>query len=171
MLTGIVTGMAAWLALAGALAGLQRPSPLPDLVLSRLDGATIQLADQTGRPLVVNLWATWCPPCRREMPVLDEALQRHPGVQFVLINQGEDGAEVAAFLQEHGLASEPVLLDPHSQAMQQTGARVLPTTLFFDRQGRHVHTHTGELTRASLASTLQRHFGPAAAPDTAGNGP
>lgn len=171
MLTGIVTGMAAWLALAGALAGLQRPSPLPDLVLSRLDGATIQLADQTGRPLVVNLWATWCPPCRREMPVLDEALQRHPGVRFLLINQGEDGAEVAAFLQEHGLASEPVLLDPHSQAMQQTGARVLPTTLFFDRQGRHVHTHTGELTRASLASTLQRHFGPAAAPDTAGNGP
>jgi hypothetical protein len=89
----------------------------------------------------------------------------------VLVNQGEGRAEIDAFLQEQSLALEHVLLDPHSQTMRDTGARALPTTLFFSADGRLVDTHMGELTRASLASTLHRRFGVAAQAPPTGRSP
>lgn len=160
LLAGIVAGMLAWLALGGtALLLRQSAPPLPTVELSSLDGSPAQLEAYIGRPIVLNLWATWCPPCRREMPVLEDAQQRYPDVAFVLVNQGESQAEVQSFLQQQGLALQDVLLDPRSAVMRDTGSRALPTTLFFDANGRLVDTHMGELTRASLASTLRRRFG------------
>ena len=165
ILAGIAAGMLAWLAFSGALALLHRSAPpLPDITLATLDGTPTTLQAHAGGPIVLNLWATWCPPCRREMPVLEDAQQRYPGVAFVLVNQGEGRGEIDAFLQQQGLALDHVLLDLHSQAMRDTGARALPTTLFFDAEGRLVDTHMGELTRASLASTLRKRFGVAADP-------
>ncbi|NLB56888.1 MAG: TlpA family protein disulfide reductase [Gammaproteobacteria bacterium] len=172
VLAGIATGMLAWLAFTGSLALLQRSAPpLPELALATLDGSPATLHDHAGQPIVLNLWATWCPPCRREMPVLEDAQQRYPGVAFVLVNQGEGRAEIDAFLQEQSLALEHVLLDPNSQTMRDTGARALPTTLFFSADGRLVDTHMGELTRASLASTLHRRFGVAAQAPPTGRSP
>lgn len=159
ILAGIAAGMLAWLAFNGTLALLQRSAPpLPDVELAMLDGSPTTLQAHGGRPIVLNLWATWCPPCRREMPVLEDAQARYPGVAFVLVNQGEDRATVVDYLEREGLTLEHVLLDPHSRAMPATGARALPTTLFFDADGRLVDSHMGELTHASLADTLRRRF-------------
>lgn len=160
VLAGIAAGMLAWLALNGTLALLQRAAPpLPDVALTTLDGTPTRVADFGGRPVVINLWATWCPPCRREMPVLEDAQTRYPDVAFLLVNQGEDRDTIAAYLDRQGLALQHVLLDPPSRVMLDANARALPTTLFFAADGRLVDTHMGELTRASLADTLRRRFG------------
>ena len=163
LLAGIAAGMLAWAAFGGLLVMMQRAAPpLPAFELATLDGEPTTLAALSGRPMVLNLWATWCPPCRREMPVLQEAQRRFPDVVFVLANQGEDRGTIRDYLAAAGLELDHVLLDPHSRAMLETGTRGLPTTLFFDPEGRLVDTHMGELTRASLASTLGKRFGLAA---------
>src|SRR3546814_16366109 len=92
------------------------------------------------------------------MPVLEQAQGRYPGVAFVLVNQGEDRGTIHRYLDRAGLDLDHVLLDPHSQAMLETNTRGLPTTLFFNAEGRLVDTHMGELTRASPADPLRRRF-------------
>ncbi|GGJ95931.1 TlpA disulfide reductase family protein [Luteimonas terricola] len=160
LLAGIAAGMLAWLAFSGTLALLRNSAPpLPDFELATLDGTPTTLAAHAGQPVVLNMWATWCPPCRREMPVLEDAQGRYPGVAIVLVNQGEDRGAIRDYLDQQGLAFEHMLLDPHSRTMLDTNTRGLPTTLFFDADGRLVDTHMGELTRASLADTLRRRFG------------
>lgn len=159
---GAAAGLASWAVLAGMLVVMQRAAvQLPTAELSRLEGGRVRLADMTGRPMVVNLWATWCPPCRREMPVLAQAQAANAGVQFVFVNQGEGEHTVRGYLREGGLQLRNVVLDASSAVSQQTGARGLPTTLFFAADGRLVDVHMGELTRAGLAQKLQR-FGPEA---------
>lgn len=161
LFAGIAAGLLAWFALNGTLALLQRSVPsLPDIATRTLDGIPTTLDASAGRPIVLNLWATWCPPCRREMPVFEDAAQRYPGIDFVLLNQGEDAATIREFLDRQGLQlHQDILLDPHSQAMPATNARGLPTTLFFDANGRLVDSHMGELTRASLTDTLRKRLG------------
>ena len=160
VLAGIAAGTLAWAAAGGALWWMQQSAPpLPDIALTALDGSSAGLADYAGRPVVVNMWATWCPPCRREMPVLERAQGAYPDVSFVLVNQGEDAETIRHFLVEEGLDLRDILRDPHSRTMAETGARALPTTLYFDADGRLVDTHLGELTGASLADTLRRRFG------------
>src|SRR3546814_7473677 len=68
----------------------------------------------TGEPMVVNLWATWCPPCRREMPVLAKAQEERGDVTFVFVNQGESESEIRDYLRESHLQLSNVLLDPFS---------------------------------------------------------
>ena len=168
LLAGIAAGMLAWFALGATLALLQRSAPpLPDIAVVTLDGSHARLDASAGKPVVLNLWATWCPPCRREMPVFEDAVQAYPGVRFVLLNQGEDAATISDYLDREGLhLHAQVLLDLYSLAMPATNTRGLPTTLFFDADGHLVDTHMGELTRASLADTLRKRFGlrPATAP-------
>lgn len=161
LFAGIAAGLLAWFALNGTLALLQRSAPsLPDIAARTLDGTPTTLDASASRPIVLNLWATWCPPCRREMPVFEDAAQRYPGIDFVLLNQGEDAATIREFLDRQGLQlHQDILLDPHSQAMPATNTRGLPSTLFFDANGRLVDSHMGELTRASLTDTLRKRFG------------
>jgi len=160
VLTGIAAGLLAW-GLLGYLGDALRQAapPLPDLVLETREGELTHLRDHLGRPVVVNLWATWCPPCRREMPVFVHAQRAWPDVAFLLVNQGDERALVDDYLTRYQLPLRGVLLDPGSRTMQATGARVLPTTLFFDAEGYLVDTHVGELTRAGLAERLQRRLG------------
>ena len=160
VLAGMAAGMLAWGVFNGMLALLQRAAPqLSDVALATLDGASVRLDVYAGRPFVLNLWATWCPPCRREMPVFEDAQRRYPGVAFVLVNQGEDRDTIRSFLDRQGLDLRDVLRDAASRTMLDAGTRGLPTTLFFDAHGQLVDRHMGELTRASLADTLQRRFG------------
>ncbi|VVE90139.1 TlpA disulfide reductase family protein [Pandoraea bronchicola] len=156
MLCGFLAGVAIWAVAQAGLNVMQRTAPpLPSLVLSRADGQPVSLDAYRGRPVVMNLWASWCPPCRREMPVLAKAQADYPDVRFLMINQGESAHTVEAFVQSQGLRFDDLLLDPASLAMQAAGARGLPTTLFFDTNGRLVDTHLGELTAARLRDTLQ----------------
>ncbi|WP_422892214.1 prolipoprotein diacylglyceryl transferase family protein [Luteimonas dalianensis] len=167
VLAGIAAGLLAWAAAGGALWWMQQSAPpLPDIALTTLDGSPVGLDQYSDGPMVVNLWATWCPPCRREMPVLQRAQAAYPDVAFVLVNQGEDVDTISRFLLEEGLDLRDILRDPHSRTMAETGARALPTTLYFDTDGRLVDTHLGELTGASLADTLRRRFGALPQTDT-----
>jgi thiol-disulfide isomerase/thioredoxin len=159
VLAGVMVGVLAWAVAGGVLALLLRAAPpLPDLQLATLDGHPVALSNYTGRPIVLNLWASWCPPCRREMPVFEQAQTAFPDVTFVLINQGESAKQARAFLDSEGLNVTNVLLDPASEAMRTMQSRGLPTTLFFDTQGRQVDMHLGELTMPSLKDTISRHF-------------
>jgi thiol-disulfide isomerase/thioredoxin len=155
VLAGLLAGSLAWFGGTALLSGLQDRQALPRLDLARLDGTPVALASLSGRPLVVNLWASWCPPCRREMPVLDQAQRRYPGVDFVFVNQGESAREVEAYLKAEGLALGQVLLDRTNRLGHATGSPGLPTTLFFDARGRLVERRMGELSMASLAQGLE----------------
>lgn len=161
VLAGVAAGLLAWFAAGGVLALLQRSAPpLPALTLATLDERPVVLNSYAGRPVVLNLWASWCPPCRREMPVFEQAQAQYPGIAFVMVNQGESAQQARAFLESERLQLKDVLLDPASQTMQAVASRGLPTTLFFDEQGRLVDTHLGELTMASLKHTVSRRFAP-----------
>lgn len=156
VLLGLSAAAALWVVGGMALFALQRSSiPLPDAVLVDMQGQPAPLATFAGKPTVINLWASWCGPCRREMPVLAQAQQAHPQVQFVFANQGETPDEVAAYLSAEKMQLGNVLLDADSRVMQQTGARALPTTLFFGADGRLHDVHMGELSRASLEARLR----------------
>lgn len=138
---------------------MQHTGSLPSLQLNTLDHSeSVNLTEFRGQPIVLNLWATWCPPCRREMPVLEQAQADYPGVVFILVNQGEGGSTVTSFLETESLQFEHILLDPFSSVMREVGSQGLPTTLFFDAEGHLVDSHLGELTMPSLRSTLMRHF-------------
>lgn len=128
--------------------------PLPALSLVSASAQTIDLRSYQGQPLVINLWATWCPPCRREMPVLAQAQKERPDVRFVWINQGEDAQTVLRYLQTMQLPPDQVLLDRQQQASQHWRQRGLPSTYFYDGQGQLRSTRMGELSRASLAEHL-----------------
>src|SRR5690554_4830224 len=131
--------------------------PLPDLQLVGFDERPVSLSSYKGQPIVVNLWATWCPPCRREMPVLEEAQKTNTDVHFLFVNQGEDSAEVQHFLQQHNLNLDNVLMDLAGAVGHAVSSRALPTTLFYDENGMLVNSHLGELSPASLKHGL-RHF-------------
>lgn len=159
VLVGITAGLLTWFAAGGVLDLLQRSAPpLPALALATLDEQPVVLNSYTGRPVVLNLWASWCPPCRREMPVFEQAQAQYPDIAFVMVNQGESAQQARAFLESQGLQLKDVLLDPASQTMQAVASRGLPTTLFFDEHGRLVDTHLGELSMASLKNTVLRRF-------------
>ncbi|MDO4905020.1 MAG: TlpA disulfide reductase family protein [Lautropia sp.] len=131
---------------------------LPALQFSRLNGEPLELQRYAGKPLVLNLWATWCPHCVREMPVLAKAQQRHPEIGFVFLNQGEDADTIRRFLQRRRLHSDHVLLDPRGLASKHFGQRALPSTLFFSSDGRLVEIRIGALSEATLQQRLKRLF-------------
>lgn len=160
---GLATAAAVWFAAAGMSALVEEPpARLPALSLRTLDGGELALQQLAGRPVVLNLWATWCPPCIREMPTLQEAQRQRPDVQFVFVNQGETAQKVQAFLGARQLAIGNVLLDANGEVAAELGARALPTTVFFDAQGRLQAARVGELTPAMLSTRLAS-IAPAAA--------
>jgi len=144
------------LLLGGIATFLVSPSvaPLPPLTLNSLEGRSVSLADFAGKPTVINLWATWCPPCRREMPALQQAQTSNPDVNIVFVNQGEESRTIAAFLDRQGLVLSNVLVDPESRTGAALGHSALPTTLFFDANGRLAGTRIGELSQATLTQRL-----------------
>lgn len=128
---------------------------LPTIVLHDLQGQPVALESLRGQPVVINLWASWCGPCRREMPVLRDAQARYPDVRFVFANQGESAATVRAYLAAEGLALRHILLDPNLELGKNVGSGALPTTLFYDAQGQLQDRRMGELSDASLAQRLR----------------
>lgn len=142
-----------WLATLG-LSAQRETTPLPDLTLRNAAGEPVQLSHYRGKPLVVNLWATWCPPCRREMPALQAAQQANPEVVFLFVNQAESPWDVATFFARQGLHLDNVLFDGNGELAQQAGSAALPTTLFYRPDGRLLSSHLGELSNASLQHSL-----------------
>lgn len=156
----LLAGAMTWGLTAGPLMLLESQSrPLPDIPLATLAGEPTDLpslAKRDAQPMVVNLWATWCPPCRREMPVFEQAQQEENDITFVFVNQGEDVALVNRFLDHESLTLDNVLLDARNALGDATGAMAMPTTLYYNAEGRLVDTHFGELSRATLQRGLNR---------------
>ena len=150
------TGMLVW---SSGLwfTGVREAATMPETALSTLEGGhpvDLRMA-AAGRPIVVNLWASWCGPCRQEMPTLAEAQQRERTVGFVFVNQGEAAPVIRAYLASLGLPLREVLLDPGSQLGPAVGSQGLPTTLFYDAKGSLVDAHLGVLNPAALETRLQ----------------
>lgn len=130
--------------------------PFPEgITLTNLDGRPVSLDALRERPFVVNLWASWCGPCRREMPMLVEVASTTPGVSILLINQGEDRRLIQRFLEEERLPAENVLSDHGASLMRMTGGSGLPTTLFVRADGRIEEAHMGEVSRAALLQGIE----------------
>ncbi|WP_304524878.1 TlpA disulfide reductase family protein [Halomonas sp. I5-271120] len=146
-----------WLALVGwnplgSSATLQR---LPELTLENLDGEPIALESLSGQPVLINLWATWCPPCLREMPLLAEVASRDD-ITVVAANQGEELLQVVRYLDDNNLSFDQALLDPQQRLGVIAESPGLPTSLYFDADGRLIERHVGELTRAQLDAWTTR---------------
>ncbi|WP_027962240.1 TlpA disulfide reductase family protein [Halomonas halodenitrificans] len=156
----LLAGTLAWGLTAGPLLLIEKQGrPIPDTPLTTLTGDATdlpELAERQNKPLVVNLWATWCPPCRREMPVFEQAQDEAGDITFAFVNQGENVALVNRFLNEQSLELDNVLLDARTALGDVIGAMAMPTTLFFDAKGQLVDTHFGELSHATLRQGLER---------------
>lgn len=152
----LVFWVLAWQGLLSGLRLLDDPA-LPEMNVTMLSGESITLAALAdGKPVVVNLWASWCPPCRREMPMLAAAQQQESSVRFVFSNQGENGAAVQRYLSASQLELANVTLDRHGELGRVAGSGMLPVTLFYDASGQLAATHLGELSETALARNLNR---------------
>jgi len=146
---------------AGAsLEAYQLDSAATAFSLADLGNATTQLADYRGRVVLVNFWASWCPPCIREMPSLQRLQQRLDDQPFTIltINVGEQKYKVWKFVKLINLTL-PVLLDPKSRTFNDWGSSILPTSFLLDRHGRVRYRVQGDLEWdsdevISLVSTL-----------------
>ncbi len=133
-----------------------RPAPfaLPrGIMLRSIAGDAVPLDSYRGRPLVLNLWASWCGPCRRELPMLIRAAAASD-VPIRLVDAGESAATVRSFLQREGLVSDTVMLDETQSLMRAANSSVLPTTLFIDASGRVRRVEQGEISRAALTDGI-----------------
>jgi len=126
---------------------------LPAVTLPALEGEPVALAE-VGQPRIVNVWATWCPPCRRELPVLFAAAERNPEVAVLLVNQRESERQVRDYLTAAGFPAAGVLLDERGVVGGELQVAGLPTTLAFDAAGRLVSVHVGEISAPALQAMI-----------------
>ena len=125
---------------------LQAPKSAPSLKLADLDGKSHDLAKLRGKVVLINFWATWCPPCRREMPSLERLSQALAGEPFIVlaVDVGEDADTIEAFTNQlDTVPTFTILLDATSRAMQAWKVAGLPTTFLVDKQGRVVASAIG----------------------------
>jgi thiol-disulfide isomerase/thioredoxin len=151
-------GLAGWQG-AGAWVQSQQAISLPAVALQRMASVQAEPAATAwqayrGKPFVVNLWATWCAPCREEMPAFAQVQLERPGVPIIFVNQGESLAAVRAYLGRLPQPLEHVLLDQGSGLSRALNARGLPTTIFVDVEGRIRHVHAGVMNRAALRARI-----------------
>ena len=117
--------------------GVQTGALAPDFVLPRLDGSVQKLSNHRGKVVVINLWATWCPPCLEEMPVLDEIVRRYSarGVVVLGLASDDDRTAIERFVRAKSPRME-ILLDPSGAVGTQYGITGYPETFLVDREGR-----------------------------------
>ena len=112
--------------------------PAPDFHLPDLDGQTVSLGELQGRPVMVNFWATWCGPCRMEMPYIEEVFNdpewKEAGLVILAVNLGESAEVAGQFMDDNGLTF-PVLLDTKTEVAKLYNVSAIPTTYFVDKNG------------------------------------
>lgn len=133
-------------------------TPAPASSFQDPDGETVSLAEFRGKPLLVNLWATWCAPCIAEMPTLDALAGREKDLQVLAVSQDMDGKEkVDAFFAQRSFSKLEPYIDPKLSLMMDLKVDTLPTTILYDAQGREVWRMTGmEDWEANRAAGLIR---------------
>jgi cytochrome c biogenesis protein CcmG, thiol:disulfide interchange protein DsbE len=139
--------------------------PAPDFALQAVDGQTVRLSDFAGRPVWINVWASWCAPCRAEMPDIQQVYRETQdapggaGPVVLLISLGEDPAVVQRYLSTTGYQL-PVLLDPEFAITRDYHINGLPTHFFIDRDGKLRDVAIGGLKPNGMRARLARITGP-----------
>jgi thiol-disulfide isomerase/thioredoxin len=139
--------------------GLNTPAkvdfPAPDFQLNDLEGQQVSLTDYQGKVVLVNNWATWCPPCRAEMPILEAYFHDHRNQDFILvaIDAGDPPGVVSDFVDNYGM-SFPVWLDPNNTALNGFRNNYLPSSYLIDRGGKVIMAWSGAVSRASLEESI-----------------
>jgi thiol-disulfide isomerase/thioredoxin len=139
---------------------LKPAKPASDFTLPDLDGKPVKLSDYRGKVVLVNFWATWCPPCRREMPSMERLSQRLKGQPFVIlaVNQQEEVDQVFAFTGQLDPAPTfPILFDRNSTVSHAWGVLGLPSSFIVDKQGRVVYRAMGgrEFDHPEIEQTIR----------------
>lgn len=141
LLTGFALAVLATSSLAASdLSGL----PAPDFVLKSSTGENLRLSEYLGDVVLINFWATWCGPCRQEMPLLDQLYTRYERVGFSLlgVNIDDDSARAMEMIRELGV-SFPVLFDARKEVSQLYNVDAMPVTVLVDREGNVRYVHKG----------------------------
>jgi len=154
---GLLLGTKSQEASASSSGGMDSVVPMavdylaPELILTDLSGAPVSLADYQGQVVLVNNWATWCPPCRAEMPELDAYYQAHKAEAFTLISvsAGDTAAQVESFVQQYGV-SFPMWLDLEGEALRAFQNNSLPSSYVIDRTGTVRLAWTGAISLEML---------------------
>ena len=134
-------------------APLQKGAVAPDFAFQLADGRYAKLSDLKGRPVVINFWATWCGPCRLEMPELVKAAAANPDLVLLAANVQEARSQVEPFAAEFNLRV-PVVLDADGKLSRLYQVRGLPTTYFVDGDGNIAAVVAGALTPQAIADHL-----------------
>ncbi|WP_309043217.1 TlpA disulfide reductase family protein [Marinobacter sediminicola] len=142
-----VTAIALALALSGAAMSAQAGAinvPAPDFTLESRTGDNIRLEDHRGEVVMLNFWASWCGPCRQEMPLMDDIYSRYQDLGFTIlaVNVDENRDEALRFLEKVPV-DYPILYDPESSVSKLYEVPAMPTTVMIDRDGNARYIHYG----------------------------
>lgn len=131
--------------------------PAPDFVLIDMEGNKHRLSDYKGQGVFLNFWATWCKPCEREMPYIDNQYKqfKDEGVQVLAVDVSESELVVNKFIERHNL-SIPVMIDHDGSVQGAYGINPLPITFLIDKDGNVVKSHTGELTEETVRQFMEQ---------------
>lgn len=128
----------------------------PDFILSDLGDQQYKLSDYRGKGVFLNFWGTWCKPCEREMPYMNNQYKQYKdqGVEILAVNVGEPEFSIKRFVEKHDLEF-PILKDKNKDVMNMYGVYNLPATLLIDPEGNVIKVEEGELTEAKIQAMLE----------------
>ena len=142
----------------------QESAPAPDFTVYNADGSTVALSEKQGKPVFINFWATWCPPCRSELADINKAYATYGDrIEFMMVDltdgyNGEDQPTVEAFVAENGYTF-PVYFDLDSSAAMAYGVRSIPTTVLVAADGTLLHTQMGAMSESQIEQLMQQLLG------------
>lgn len=133
----------------------------PNFVLADMSGELQRLSDYRGQGVLLNFWATWCEPCKREMPLLESQYQKYKdqGILILAVNVGETDLVVNEFVNRFDL-SFPILIDNKQEVLTAYGVNPLPATFLIDKDGYVVRVHTGEIINEDIANEMMEEIKP-----------
>ena len=164
----IASAVSLLIVLSGLLGMAARPpligSPAPEIVLKDLQGRDVKLSDLRGKVVLVNFWATWCKPCKEEMPAMQASYDklRDKGFVVLAVNELEDTARVAEHIRTHGHTFE-VVMDHNNQVANVYGVVGLPASFLIDPQGIVRERISGSLLTQSHIEEMVKKYGEKAA--------
>ncbi|MBO8176654.1 thiol-disulfide oxidoreductase ResA [Aeribacillus pallidus] len=135
---------------------VEKGDQAPDFVLQDLEGNSYQLSDFKGQGVFLNFWGTWCKPCEKEMPYMNNQYKKYKdlGVEILAINVGESAFTINKFVEKHQLEF-PILVDKDKKVLDRYGVIPLPTTFLIDKNGKVVEVITGTMSEQDVIRYME----------------